>query len=106
MNALDEYLKQILGNNQTTFNSSLIDLAIRHKKKVIKIFEVKTSLERQAIYTGIGQLMFHSAGNAEIEKVIVLPNGDFPPKFLSILAKLKISILKYSLEKNNVILMT
>ena len=43
VNALDEYLKQILGNNQTTFNSSLIDLAIRHKKKVIKIFEVKTS---------------------------------------------------------------
>ena len=106
VNELDKYVQETLSRNQATFNSSLIDLGIRQNNKVIKIFEVKTSNERQAIYTGIGQLMFHSSGSDEIEKVIVLPNDNFPSEFLDIFDDLKIRIIKYSISKNEVIFKT
>jgi len=106
VNALDKYVQKTLSRNQSTFNSSLIDLGIRNKNKVIKIFEIKTSNDRQTIYTGIGQLMFHSSGSDEVEKLIVLPNDNFPSEFLEIFGNLKIKIIKYFISKNEVIFET
>ena len=101
VNELDKYINHSLKKNQYTFNSSLIDLGIRQNDKVIKIFEVKTSNERQAIYTGIGQLMFHSSGDDGIEKIIVLPDDNFPSKFIAKLANLNITIIRYYFIKKS-----
>lgn len=93
VNSLDEQVE----NNSSTFNTSLIDLAVQEKDKVVKIYEVKTSSDRQSIYTGIGQLMFHSSGNDKIKKVLVLPEKNYREEVTGILAKLNIKILTYTI---------
>jgi len=66
----DEYGERNLYNNQ------LIDLAVTEDGNLIKIFEVKTKNDSQSIYTGIGQLLFHSGANSEVEKILLLPQSD------------------------------
>ena len=93
VNSLDEQVE----SNSSTFNTSLIDLAVQKKDKLVKIYEVKTLSDRQSIYTGIGQLMFHSYGNDKIEKVLVLPEADYQKELTGILANLNIKILTYTI---------
>ena len=93
VNSLNEQFE----HKSSTFNDRLIDLAVQKKGKIQKIYEVKTSLNRQAIYTGIGQLMFHSSGDDNIEKILVLPADDYPKEFTEILGVLNISILPYKI---------
>ncbi len=93
VNSLD---KQVESSN-FTFNSPLIDLAVQEKGKIVKIYEVKTSSDRQSIYTGVGQLMFHAAENDKIEKVLVLPEEEYQEEITGILAKLNIKILTYTI---------
>lgn len=57
-------------------NNQLIDLYVRKGKSVIEVYEVKTSLDRQSIYTAIGQLITHSVGAVPtVKRVLVIPEG-------------------------------
>lgn len=61
-------------------NSPLIDLYVRAGAVMTEIYEIKTSLARQSIYTAIGQLVTHSAGQSDnVQRVLVLPEGDLAP---------------------------
>ncbi len=93
VNSLDEQVK----NNNCTFNTSFIDLGVQENGKLTRIYEVKTSSDRQSIYTGIGQLMFHSFEDNKIEKVLVLPEEEYQKEIAEILAKLNIKILTYTI---------
>jgi len=58
------------------FNNRFVDLGFCRGKKITSLYEVKTSCNRQSIYTGIGQLMVHSAGDKTVKKTLVLPEPD------------------------------
>ncbi|KTE15577.1 hypothetical protein [Sphingopyxis sp. H115] len=58
-------------------NSPLVDLYVRAGSALTEVYEVKTSLARQAIYTAIGQLVTHSAGAGDgVRRVLVVPEGE------------------------------
>jgi len=58
------------------FNNRFVDLGFCRGKKITSLYEVKTSCNRQSVYTGIGQLMVHSAGDKTVKKTLVLPEPD------------------------------
>lgn len=86
-------------DDATIFNTRLIDLGIQKNGKTRHIFEVKSSSDRQAIYTGIGQLMFHTLGMPNIKKTLVLPLDEYRSRLIKIFNQLGIDILKYEIKK-------
>ncbi|OCC15995.1 5-methylcytosine-specific restriction enzyme McrB related protein [Dissulfuribacter thermophilus] len=102
VNALENSLRKRLKQNQRTFNNSLIDLAVSDGKRTLSIYEVKTRSDSQSIYTGIGQLMFHSSGDDKIARFLVLPNDTYDSQFLSILTTLKIKLIKFAINGNEI----
>jgi len=58
------------------YSNQIIDITATKKGHLEKIYEVKTKSDRQSIYTGIGQLMFHSGAKSKIKKILVLPQSD------------------------------
>jgi hypothetical protein len=103
VNALGEKLKASgKYDNATIFNTRLIDLGIQVNGKTCEIFEVKSSSDRQSIYTGIGQLMFHTSGKPNIGKTLVLPSDEFPKRLIRILNQLGIHLLKYEIKRGQV----
>jgi hypothetical protein len=83
--------------------SVLVDLAIRRKGKTIAVFEVKSSIDRQSIYTGIGQLMVHSARAECARRYLVIPMGEIPEDIRVCLVALSVQILRYQLIGRDVI---
>jgi len=98
VNALEKWVKKNLKSSQKTFNNSWVDLAVSNGNKTFRIYEVKTRSDSQSIYTGIGQLMFHSGGDNSIAKFLVLPEDTYENQFLSILNALKINLIQYSFK--------
>ncbi|MFT5266221.1 MAG: hypothetical protein ACI8YQ_004985 [Polaribacter sp.] len=104
---VDELVKHLKtgmkGSRKRVFNNQYIDLGIRTEKAIKELFEVKTSTDRQSIYTGVGQLMFHSGGDASVRKTLVLPEGNKAPKDLGIrMSSIGVSILYFSIIKGKV----
>lgn len=87
-----------VGSAGRVVNSPLVDLMVKAKQTMTEIYEVKTSGDRQSLYTGIGQLMTHSVdAPADITRTLVVPEGDLPPGLASCLAKLGISVRRFKL---------
>ena len=82
----------------STFNTQLIDLGIQLNDNISEIYEVKTNFDRQSIYTGMGQLLFHSVDNPKTIKNLVLPRVDNNKIFRSIFKKLDVKIILYELN--------
>lgn len=80
------------------FNNQLIDLGVQMNSNISEIYEVKTNHDRQSIYTGIGQLIFHSVGKRSINRVLVLPHTFKNDQFHDMLNRLKIRLLLYKLS--------
>ena len=59
-------------DGEKVYSNRLIDLYVRKHQTITEIYEVKTSTDRQALYTAIGQLKTHSS--ADLSKtILVLP---------------------------------
>ena len=83
-------------------NDNRRDLFIVEDNKISSIFEIKTDITNDSIYSAIGQLMIYSNEfEHRINKIIVLPDK-LKDKIESILAKIGISILYYKLDNENV----
>lgn len=83
------------------FSTQFIDLYTASE-----IYEVKSTLDRQAIYTAIGQLLTHrlSLKNPDAEMYIVLPRSSrsLPKDIGKSLSNLRISTINYTIERNKV----
>lgn len=68
--------KELKSLGKGAVNSTPIDLYLGPKTNMSHVFEVKTKLSTQVLYTAIGQLMFHglSAGKKH-KKIFVIPTG-------------------------------
>lgn len=96
--ALHDELIEKMKKGTKVSNSPLIDLYVRQRGKISKIFEVKTSLDRQSLYTAIGQLICHSTGAAaEAERVLVVPEGPMPHDLNVCLLEQGISVRRFTI---------
>jgi len=91
--------ERALAKGERVLNSRLIDLFVRSGSVMTELYEVKTSLSRQSIYTGIGQLLAHSArGSSGVRKTLVLPEGDLPKGLERSVASLEIELRRFRLS--------
>jgi len=102
-----EFLRTELGINEgSIFNNQFIDIGVMSGKRVTHIFEVKTSTDRQSIYTGIGQLMFHSCEETAAIKTLVLPAArNKPGELEKYLHNLGIAVMYFEVKQGKVKLM-
>jgi len=86
------------GATARVINSPLVDLMVKVGGAMTEIYEVKTSRDRQSLYTAIGQLMIHSLdAPADILRTLVLPEGDLPGGLAPCFAKLGITVRRFKL---------
>lgn len=79
VNLLREERQSTLQRDERVFNTQLIDLYVRNGTSMTEVYEIKTSLNRQALYTAIGQLMTHSMeAIPNARRILVLPVGSLP----------------------------
>lgn len=70
-----------LVSGEKIFNSPLIDLFVKRDGVLSEVYEVKTGLDRQLLYTAIGQLVTHaSTSQGDASKFLVIPAGETMPK--------------------------
>ncbi|MDP3087042.1 MAG: hypothetical protein Q8M99_02450 [Methylotenera sp.] len=79
------------------YNTQKIDLVIELNNKVTAVFEVKTAVDTQSIYTAVGQLLMHSVGYDGIKKYIVLPSSVVSDELVTCLISLDIHILWFEI---------
>ena len=60
-------------------NNGFIDLYVRKGGSLTEVYEVKTSVERQPLYTAIGQLVVHGSQPEAPTLHLVLPEGESVP---------------------------
>ena len=73
-----------VSSGEIVANNQLVDLMVKNNGVVTEIYEVKTSVDRQVLYTAIGQILTHSApGSEEVAKILVIPAGESVPADLA-----------------------
>ena len=98
VDALKREREETRAPEERVLNNPLIDLYVRSHKAMSEIYEVKTSLTRQSIYTGIGQLLVHSDGEVgDIRRVLVLPEGYIPNDLARCIRRQKLSLRRFKL---------
>lgn len=82
------------------FNSTLIDLFVKKDGVLTEVYEVKTGLGRQMLYTAIGQLLTHSTiGTGKVAKFLVVPaDEDIPEDFTLALRELAINVRRFRVQ--------
>jgi hypothetical protein len=90
------------GGQRRVFNTSRIDLGIEIGGHLRHLYEVKSSADSQAIYTGTGQLMLHSPQGNSVTKNLVLPKGELSQNMRKLLDGLGIAVLEYEIERGHV----
>jgi hypothetical protein len=86
-------------NGESVFNNQLIDLYVKAGQTMTEIYEVKTNLDRQSIYTAIGQLLSHSFGaSPNVRRTLVLPKGKVPADLEEALTSLSIKLRRFSIS--------
>lgn len=84
--------------NTVVFNTQKIDLAIELDGEITTIFEVKTSIDTQSIYTAVGQLFMHGNGIPNVSRIIVLPESLENRVTIDCLCELGIHIILFSVN--------
>jgi len=90
-----------LSPGEKVFNSNLIDLFVKKDGVLSEIYEVKTGVGRQMLYTAIGQVVTHATnGHGEVAKFLVIPADESVPKDLEqAIANLGIKIRRFRLRR-------
>lgn len=102
VHTLKEILENEMGFNGMCVNNKYIDLGLEKKNKPIAIFEIKTSVRTQALYTAVGQLMLHAYNSkTEPKKFIVMPD-DLDKEIEKDLKVLGITTIRFQITKNKI----
>lgn len=79
-------------------NSRLIDLYVQKGPERVAVYEVKTSVDRQSLYTGIGQLLVHGSSGT-VKRILLLPAEEsLPHDVASAIAELGIEARRFEIE--------
>jgi hypothetical protein len=80
-------------------NTKLIDLYVSVSGRKTEVFEVKTGIDRQSIYTAVGQLITHSGSlDASVRRFLVVPDGRIPDDLRKCIKTLGITVRRFRLE--------
>ena len=101
VDALYKSLAEVNGDDQI-FNTREIDIGVHGFKEPKTIYEIKTNCSSQSIYTGIGQLFFHTSGLEAPKKVLVLPRSELGDEIRNIIESMGIEVLSYRFARNSV----
>lgn len=83
----------------------LIDLGIECRGNLRVLYEVKSSASRQSLYTAIGQLLVHARQSSQVERYVVVPEGEAIPKdILNTLAELSVDVLRYTINGERIVI--
>jgi ribosomal protein L19E len=99
VHALREYRVQKKSLGEVVPNTNLIDLYVARNKVLTEIYEVKTDVSRQSLYTAIGQLFVHTGSHLNVKQFVVLPDGEIiSPDVESALKHHRIEIVRFVLR--------
>lgn len=89
-----------LSPDEKVFNPGLIDLFVKKNGILSEVYEVKTGVGRQVLYTAIGQVVTHAAnGHGEVAKFLVVPAGETIPEDLAnAIATLGIKVRRFQMK--------
>lgn len=80
----------------------LIDMGVAVGESLVEVFEVKTSTERQCIYTALGQLMIHGTSN-NCRRVMILPGKErLADDLAGALTRLGVELIRFSLSESEI----
>jgi hypothetical protein len=88
-----------LSPDEKVFNSNLIDLYVTNDGVLSEVYEVKTGVGRQMLYTAIGQVLTHATNSqGKVVKYIVIPGDDsIPDDLKQAIAMLGIKLRRFRL---------
>ena len=94
-----ELSKLLLSKKFEISNNQQIDLCIiNNKKNPLAIFEIKTGLSRQSVYTALGQLILNSQSYKPIPKLIFVCPIEISKELIIDLNKINVNVVTYSWE--------
>jgi hypothetical protein len=80
----------------------LIDMGVEVGKKLVEVFEIKTSTARPLVYSALGQLMVHGTTD-NCRRVMVLPQDEsVSGDLVEALTRLRIELVRFRLNKKSV----
>jgi len=86
--------------NESVHNNILIDLYVKRDGALSEVYEVKTYVDRQVLYTAIGQLATHSVEKrGSAQRILVLPQkAKIPNDIAHSLSELGIRLRRYRIS--------
>lgn len=107
VDALCQWRKKKGARKERIIKNAYIDMGVAIGDKITEIYEVKTSAERQTLYTAIGQILVHgSSDKAGILRYLVVPDdGTIPQDVGQALKQLFINVLRFNLTDDSVSIM-
>lgn len=85
-------------HGERVLNSPLIDLMVKAGSTMTEIYEIKTSCDRQSLYTAIGQLITHSADAGDgVARKLIIPEGELPAGMAQCLDKIGVEVRRFRL---------
>lgn len=104
LDALHDWRKRQGLNGGRIVKDQLFDMGVERRGHLTEVYEVKSSGERQDLYTAIGQALVHGSGES-CRRVIVIPSGDQTKEDLqAALDRLKIGVVRFKLLKKRVLI--
>jgi hypothetical protein len=102
--ALREWRQQTLEASEKFVKDAYIDLGVRAGDALRELYEVKSSCERQALYTAIGQIVVHDdSPSGSCKRFLVLPNDETIPRDVTrALTRSGISLIRFELQGDKV----
>ena len=90
--------------HEKMFKDAYVDLGVQARGVTSEIYEVKSSCDRQALYSAIGQVVIHDdSPNGDCKRLIVLPKGDAVPEDVTrALTRADISLVRFALQGDKV----
>lgn len=96
VDSVAEWRTASLGRQQVLKKNTFVDLAVFSGERLDEIYEVKTSMDRQALYTAVGQILVHEAGrNAKARYLVVPDEGEVPDDLNAAFDRLRIQVRRY-----------
>lgn len=101
--ALSEWRQKIAAQNERIVKNAYIDLGVENDDLLTEIYEVKTSCDRQSLYSAIGQVIVHDdqpRGNCR--RFLVLPEGAVAHDIEEALNRADITVVRYRIDRRGV----
>lgn len=102
--ALHEWRERTLSTDEKTFKNAYVDLGVHAGGVLRELYEVKSSCDRQVLYTGIGQVVVHDdSRNRACKRFLVLPDDEaIPADVRRTLAREGVSLIRFRIQGDKV----